>query len=116
MFAEETGYEYLSVLGKDIRGSMWLEAPTSCTADATARALMKWCALKGAPRVWVSDTVVHLRNELLMMLVEALGSEQHFSVTHCVWTNGTAELQVEKVVETGNVVLSEAGWTLNGFE
>lgn len=56
VFCGETGHEYLLVLVEDMSGFVWLESARSCTAGTTARSFIKWCAMMGAPRVWVSDT------------------------------------------------------------
>ena len=109
MFEAETGYEYMLVLVEDISGFAWLEPARSCTADMTARTLIKWCALMGAPRVWVSDGAAHFKNGLLTMLAEALAVEHHFSVAHSAWTNGTAERFNTEIIQTAKAILSEQG-------
>lgn len=109
MFAEETGRDCLLVLVGDMGGFLWLEPARSFTAQTTAQNLMKLCAMTGEPKVWVSDTTTHFRNGLSTKLVEALGMEQHFSVAHHAWRNGTAERFAQKVVKTGEAILGEAG-------
>ena len=109
MISEQSGLAYLLVLVEDVSGYVWLEPEQSCTAAATARALIRWSVTFGPPKVWVSDTATHFKNGLIAMLAEALNVDHHFAVAHSAWTNGTVERYNREVIRTAKAILSETG-------
>lgn len=91
LFAAEAWSDRLLVLVEDISGFVSLEPAQSCSAAPTARILIRWGAIFGPPKVWISDTATHSEGGLMTMLAEACGVHRRFAVAHSAWTNGTPE-------------------------
>lgn len=96
------------VLVDDLSGYVWLEPALECTARVAAETILRWCVVFDPPRVFVSDTAHHFNSRFLSLLVDALGTEHHFSVTNAVWSNGTVERVNHEVIKTFEAVLNEA--------
>lgn len=94
-------------------GFVWLESVILCKTEATARATVNGCAMMDMTRVRALDMDAHSRGRLLTMLVEALSTEQHSSVAHCVCTNGTTERFVKDIIKTSQAIFNEDGWCVS---
>ena len=79
----------LIVLVEDLSRYVWLESTVSCSAEDTARTILKWCGLFGVPKTFVSDGAPHYRNKVLKAMAEKLEVAYLFTVTHTSCINGT---------------------------
>lgn len=55
----------LLVMVEDINGFLCPKSAQSCSAAATARAVIKLCAPRGTPNVWFSATSTHFNNGVI---------------------------------------------------
>jgi hypothetical protein len=65
-----------------------------------ARGILQWCSVFGVPKVLVSDTASHFKNDLLSHLRSLLGCDHHFSVANVSFSNGTVERMVQETIRT----------------
>lgn len=72
MFAKEAGLGYRLVAVEDGIGFVWFQPMRSCSAATMGWPLIRWRALLGPPKVWVSDTATRFKNGLMTILGEVL--------------------------------------------
>ena len=87
----EGGYGHLLVLMEDVSRFVWLEEAASRSNEVAARAVLKWCALFGVPRAFVSDDGKHFTGEMMKMVSARLGVVHHLGVANSSWTSDTME-------------------------
>ena len=92
---------------EDVSRFVWLEEAASCSSDVAARAVLKWCALFGVPRAFVSDDGTQFTGETMKMLPSRLRSAHHFGVANSSWTSGTIKRMNREVVRTFLAIRSE---------
>ncbi|POM64802.1 Chromodomain containing hypothetical protein putative [Phytophthora palmivora] len=106
--------EYVLVIKDDTSKFVWLMPTDAATADNTFECLMRWFAMFGVVRWWVSDQGTHFKNKVLEGLQHALGAHRHFTTARCTWTNGTVEVVNREVLRCCRALLSE--WRLQSGE
>ena len=103
----EGSYEHLLVFMEDVGRFVWLEEAAFCSSEVAARAVLKWCALFGVPRAFVSDGGTHFAGETMKMVSARFGVTHHFGVANVSWTSGTIERMDREVVRTFGAILSK---------
>jgi hypothetical protein len=98
-------YPYVLVLSDDFTGMVMLEACTAATSEMAARGILSWCSVFGVPKVLVSDTASHFKNEMLGHLRSLLGCDHHFSVANVSFSNGTVERMVQEMIRAFKATL-----------
>ncbi|GMF37998.1 unnamed protein product [Phytophthora lilii] len=61
------------------------------TALIAAESILQWSIRFGTPKILISDTASHFKNELLAELCRCTHTEQNFMVAYCTWINGSTE-------------------------
>ncbi|CAM9844330.1 unnamed protein product, partial [Sphacelaria rigidula] len=105
--SEDAGFPYILVIMDDLSNFVALEPVAVCTAESPAASLLNWCKSLRVPRVWVSDTDRHFKKAILARLREALHVDYQFAVAYYLWSNGTCERMVRKVVRALRSILLE---------
>ena len=109
------GYQYPVVIVDDLRNFVRVEEAATYMAEVAARAVLRWCSVIGVPHVWVRDMAKYLKNRVLRLVAEQLGTNHRFSVVNTAWTNVTVERMMLEVVKTFRVVASAARTPVKGW-
>ncbi|GMF27503.1 unnamed protein product [Phytophthora lilii] len=80
---------------------------TRISALIAAESILQWSMRFGMPKILISDTASHFKNELLAELCRCTHTEQNFMVAYCPWINGSIERINRDILQVLRVMILE---------
>ncbi|KAE9160296.1 hypothetical protein PF005_g31701 [Phytophthora fragariae] len=98
---------YLLVLKDDFSHFCELIECSNADAATAAKAILDWNSRYGMPKLLISDTAAHFKNQLLEELCHKTQMTQSFTLAYCPWINGSIERLNRDVLQVLRVMLLE---------
>ncbi|GMF43136.1 unnamed protein product [Phytophthora fragariaefolia] len=107
---------YLLVLKDDFSHFCELIECSNADAATAAKAILDWNRRYGMPKLLVSNTAAHFKNQLLEELCHKTQMTQSFTLAYCPWINGSIERLNRDVLQVLRVMLlkykvAQQNWT-----
>lgn len=77
------------------------------SSEVAVEALLDWRSRFGSPKILISDSASHFKNEVLRELTRRLKSRQQFTVAYSPWINGTVERLNRDILQVLRAMLTE---------
>lgn len=98
---------YLLVLKDDFSHFCELIECSNADAATVAKAILDWNSRFGMPKLLISATAAHFKNQLLEELCHKTQMTQSFTLAYCPWINGSIERLNRDILQVLRVMLLE---------
>ena len=98
---------YLLVLKDDATHFCELVPCDSASSKVAIEAMLDWHSRYGAPRIWISDSGTHFKNEVVQELSRRLKARQDVIVAYSPWINGSVERVNRDILQVLKAMLLE---------